>query len=235
MSSLDILPVRPPEDEPGDAAERAQRRRIDALDPRLPRPPFLGVLCGSVRTGKSTLIVNLLYNRAFYHGVFARVFFYSPTVRNDATLHHLLDDDAITVVDERLDRLDDVFAAIVEEKQSDRATAREQWLHIFDDCLGLLKSSGPKAHVTTFASRYRHSRNSMILSTQLYRALPPIVRANASWYAIWRTTNRRELEKLEDEFSGVFPNFLEDYERATAAPYSFLLLDLRAIKASAGF
>lgn len=228
---LEVLRVRPP---PRDEEDDESRERIAALDERLPRPPFLGVLLGSVKAGKSTMLANLLLR--FYRGVFARVIVYSPTARNDDTWWWALEDDDITIVDEHLDRLDEVFAEIVKEKAAHRETAREQWVHIFDDCLGLLRpQTSPKAFVTHFATRYRHSRNSMVVSTQLFRALPPMVRANASWYAIWGAKNGRESAKIDDEFSGMFPTVLEMLAEATAVPYRPLVLDLREVTARAGF
>ena len=226
-SVLDVLPVRPPPDEADEDA--AQRARLDALPDPLPRLPFLWILMGSVRSGKSVFISNAI--RRWYAKVFARVIYCSPTVENDASLWHLLhDDDVAIITGDRLSKLDDVVAALVTAKMADPVDAKAHWLIVLDDCLGLLKPGG---FVTHFATRYRHSRVSLLVSCQQLRALPPTIRANASAYSIWRSTNGRERAKLDEEFGEVIPHFLALYDDATAKPYHFLFVDLRRLRAFA--
>ena len=250
MAALDVLQVRPPPDDDDDSDMRA---RIEALPDPLPKPPFLWVLMGSVRSGKSVFISNVIHrwygplrrpkrlSRGGGKPVFSRIVYCSPTVEQDASLWHLrdpalaqaLDAEVAVVSGHRLDDLDASVEAIVENKMAAGATRREQWLIVLDDCLGLLRLSGPKAFVTHFATRYRHARVSLLISCQQLRALPPTIRANASAYCIWRSANGRERSKLEEEFGEVVPDFLRLYDEATAEPYHFLFLDLRRLRAFA--
>ena len=210
-------------------------KRFEKLHKHLLKPPFLGIFNAPVRSGKSTMIMNLIYNKNFYNGLFDKIIYFSPTVRNDKTLQHLStdEDEHITIIDENLDEVDEVLKAIVadkmdSEKDEEEDTRNEQWLVIMDDMLGFIK---PKGFVSTFCSKYRHSRVSLIFTTQLFRAIPNIIRANATWYIIWQTNNKKEYAKLEEEFGGIFPNFEKLYDEATNKPYHFLYLDLRNIKA----
>ncbi len=251
MAALDVLQVRPPPADDDD--DRGIRERIDSLPDPLPKPPFLWVLMGSVRSGKSVFISNAIHRwygplHGTQHGrsqrpaaarVFSRIVYCSPTVEQDDSLWHLrepalaLDADVAVVSGHRLDDLDASVEAIVENKMAAGPSAREQWLLVLDDCLGLLRLSGPKAFVTHFATRYRHARVSLLISCQQLRALPPTIRANASAYCIWRSANGRERAKLEEEFGEVVPDFLRLYDEATAEPYHFLFLDLRRLRAFA--
>ncbi len=76
----------------------------------------------------------------------------------------------------------------------------------------------------------------MIFTAQLFRGLPPTIRANAGLYLLWGTTNAKELKKMEDEFGGVFPDFLRIFTEATREPYHFLTLVMqRQLAAYADF
>ena len=72
------------------------------------KPPFLLVFNGSVRTGKSTILMNMIYNDNFYKDLFDKVIFISPTVHNDLTLKHCAEDEDIMKVDEDLENLDEI-------------------------------------------------------------------------------------------------------------------------------
>lgn len=224
MSDLDILPVK--------SLPEYDQERFEKLNPILLKPPFLGVLNGSVRSGKSVLLMNLIYNKNFYRGLFDKIIFYSPTVMNDKTLKHLAEDDDVIKVYDNLHNVDAVFEQIVNDKMEDEETSEEQWLHIFDDMLGFINQKG---FIASFTTKYRHSRNSMIFSTQLFRAIPNVIRTNATFYIIWKTNNKKEMAKLIEEFSGVIPKFKELYDEATQEAYNFLYLDLRHLKAYHNF
>jgi len=58
---------------------------------------------------------------------------------------------------------------------------------------------------------------------------------NSSQYILFRTNNKKELAKLEEEFSGNFPSFMELYNRGTQEKYSFLYLDNEKIEAHRNF
>ena len=196
---------------------------------------------GSVRSGKSVFISNVIHRwygggepphphaaGSGKHAIFERIVYCSPTVEQDASLWHLHDHPAVAIVSgERLDKLDDLVGALVKSKMADAEQAREQWLIVLDDCLGLLRAGG---FVTNFATRYRHARVSLLISCQQLRGLPPTIRANASCYSIWRSANGKERLKLEEEFGEAIPSFLDLYDEATRKPYHFLFVDLRRLR-----
>ncbi len=215
MSKLEILKVKSiPE----------HNSTFDDLDDRLLKPPFLLVVNGSVRTGKSTLIMNLIYNKHFYKNRFAKIIFISPTSLNDLTLKHLAEDDDIMKISENLEKIDDIMKIIITEKDKDDEERGQHYLCIFDDMLGYVK---PKSYVSYLCSRFRHFKLSLVFTSQGFRSIPLIIRTNASAYLLFRTTNKKEYKKYVEEFEGVYEHFEELYEYATKHPYHFLYLNLR--------
>ena len=220
---LEILKVK---------SELEYNKKFEDIHIHLLKPPFIFVLSGSVRTGKSTLIMNLIYNKNFYQNKFDKIIFISPTSLNDLTLQHLSTDDEILKVAENLDKLDDILKAIVDDKDSDEESRADHYLIILDDCLGFIK---PKSYASFLCSRYRHFKISLIFTCQNFRILPPIIRTNATAYIIFKTPNKKEYKKYVEEFEGIFEDFEKLYKEATEKPYNFLYLDLRNVKAYHNF
>jgi len=67
---------------------------------------------------------------------------------------------------------------------------------------------------------------SLIITTQSFRSVPLICRSNASAYVLFKSHNKKEIEKLDEELGGMFLDFQELYEKATKDKFSFLYLDM---------
>ena len=66
------------------------QEKIKPLHPHLPQPPALLLMISPIRTGKSTIISNLLLNSHFYgQDYFDEVMCISPTIYNDKTSRFL--------------------------------------------------------------------------------------------------------------------------------------------------
>lgn len=224
LKDLKILPVKT--DEMPDA-------RWDVLDPRLPRPPFLMVLNAPVASGKSTAIINFLYNDNYYRDLFDSIIVVSPTIANDISWKVALTDDRVKIVTgDRIDQADDIIRELYErqlelvKKANEDGTVRPHILLILDDCIGLLGKE-----FENLCTRHRHPCISMMVSTQNFRSLGIKCRQNASQHVIFRTNNLKELAKMNDEFSSNFPGFMKIYDEATRDPYSFLVINQRTVSA----
>lgn len=221
--SLKILPVRSIDDDDS----------CITLDKRLRKPPFLGIINGSVHSGKSTLIMNLLYNDSFYKDVFDKVVVISPTVQNDTTLRFLNEDDDVIKIFDQLECIDDILESIVDfQKDEIKKDKSIHTLLILDDMLGYIKQH---SYLSNLCTRYRHWKLSLIITTQSFRSIPCVVRTNALWYIIFATHNDKESEKIIEEFGGLIPNFKTVFLEATDKSYSFLYLDLKKVKAYNNF
>ena len=76
----------------------------------------------------------------------------------------------------------------------------------------------------------RHSSISTITSVQKFTSLHPIIRVNATDLFIYKLRNYRDLEAILEELGAIEEKklILEIYNMATAEPYSFLYVNLRA-------
>jgi hypothetical protein len=194
--------------------------RFDNLPEELLKPPFLLVVNGSVRSGKSVLIQNLLFNDSMYRDRFDNIVYISPTVHNDASLQHMREMDDILMCDDP-EQLDTVLQKVVELQKEN---ADNHTLIIIDDCLGYIKRG---SYLTYLCTRYRHWKISLIITSQDFRSVSNIIRANASGYILYKTPNKKELQKLEDEFESIVPEFRALYDYATNELYNFLFINLR--------
>ena len=76
--------------------------------------------------------------------------------------------------------------------------------------------------------RGRHSAISTITSTQVYKAISPIIRKNLTAIMVYRLRNYSDLESLLEEFGSVYDKdtLLQLYKIATDPPCSFLYIYL---------
>ena len=182
----------------------------------LPLHPFHMTLIAPPKSGKSCLILNLLYNPDInYKKRFDNVIFISPTILGDKTLKTVKNDDDIIKIHEDLKHLDDILATILKE-QLDHG---EDTLIILDDCISNLRGD-----VGFFSAKYRHYNCSLIIVSQQYKSISPISRNSSSHFAMFSTYNKKELEKMGEELSS-FPDFLEHFKYATKERYNFLYID----------
>jgi hypothetical protein len=222
---LSVLPVKDPDN------IKMYDEKWDNLDPRLPKPPFVFVFNAGVASGKTTTMMNLIYNPNFYRGLFDSIVIISPTIENDLTWKTALEDETVTVITgDQLEKADDIVDAIFQVKVKEMAEIEQeglipkQTLLILDDCLGLL---GKK--FARMITRHRHPRISVMVSTQDFRSIPIQCRQNASHYLIYRTQNHKELGKLVEEFGSIYgvQNFEDCFRECTKEKYHFMFLHQR--------
>ncbi len=76
--------------------------------------------------------------------------------------------------------------------------------------------------------RGRHQFISTITSTQVYKAISPLVRKNMTHLFIYRLRNYADLQAIIEEMSAIYnpKTLLKMYEIATNERYSFLYINL---------
>ena len=79
-------------------------------------------------------------------------------------------------------------------------------------------------------TRGRHTFISTLTSTQVFTALSPLIRKNATELYVYRLRNYRDLETLVEELSALYDKktLFELYNIATGEPHSFLYINLMA-------
>lgn len=216
---LTILPVKPSGDE---------KKLKKPIHPNLPNIATgqLGVMISPVKTGKSTVISNLLLSPNFYRDQFDIVYVISNTIHNDQTSRFLKEAFPETVFDEYND---DIIKNIITYQKSFAKKDQPFIALILDDFLGI-KS---KSMIYHLATRFRHYNIGLLMfASQLFRGLPPVLRQNAT-FAIIGGPNPSdfEVDKMAEEYGAIYKgadNFKRLYKEATNKRYNFLYLDLQS-------
>jgi hypothetical protein len=203
------------------------KEKIKPLHPHLPQPPALLLMVSPIRTGKSTIINNMLLNSEFYgQDFFDEVMCISPTIYNDKTSRFLKK--AFDCYDEYDDSIID--GLIKKQEGFEDPADRPDVAIILDDIIGVVRR---EARINHLASRFRHYNiKFLLISSQNYRKVSPIIRSNCTNMIIGSPfPNMKELgkiaEEIGDQFSGA-DNFLKIYYAATPNKYDFLYLDLQS-------
>jgi hypothetical protein len=217
-NTLKILPVKDPPKE--------QRK---PLHPNLPQPPSLLLMISPIRTGKSTIVNNLLLNNNFFgQDYFDDTIVISPTIFNDKTSRFL--QKACSCYDEYSDEL--LEQILDDQKSYDDLSMRPSIALVLDDVIGVFKGrQGREPMINGLASRFRHyGIDLLLMSCQNYRKVSPVIRSNSTHMIIGSPfPNNRELGKIAEEMGDQFggeDNFLKIYHKATPEKYDFLYLNL---------
>tara|TARA_R110002073_G_scaffold124671_2_gene268997 strand:+ start:2110 stop:2889 length:780 start_codon:yes stop_codon:yes gene_type:complete len=218
---LDILPVK---------EDGTEQKLSKPLHPHLPNIANgqVGILISPVKTGKSTIISNLLLNPNFYKDQFDMVYIISNTINNDRTSRYLKEEFPETIFDD-LSRIDEVIQNIINYQDSFPRGEKPFIAVVLDDFLGIKKSS----KINYLATRARHYNIGLLLfASQLFRGLETTIRQNATFAIIGSPNpNEKEILKMSEEFGdryGGQQNFLKLYKEASKKKYGFLYLDLQS-------
>lgn len=114
------------------------------------------------------------------------------------------------------------------KKQGLTKHAADRQLLIFDDLVGSSLFSAKKDNpFTRLNTTMRHYSTSAMMVTQAYKAVPKVVRVNASVVVLFSIANRAELEAIYEENSAGLTKetWLEIYKECTSEPFSFMTLN----------
>ena len=221
MSSLEIKPLPTRR-----RSKRGRRKRKEIPEP-LPKAPFLLSICAPISSGKGVLISSLLCKKNFaYKNYFDAIYYISPTALNDKTAEPIRNDPNIIVISDIdvIENLDGFLDALCAEQEQE-CNKDDEILVVLDDMIGYLTKG-----FSRIISTIRHKRLSIFLSLQGFRNIPLLCRTNTMYWVVFRNHSRKELLKLEEEFGGLFPHFLDYYAQGTKGRYDFLYVDVRKRK-----
>tara|TARA_R100000935_G_scaffold56210_2_gene87351 strand:+ start:1599 stop:2399 length:801 start_codon:yes stop_codon:yes gene_type:complete len=196
--------------------------RFADIHENLPQMPCLALLIGSVRSGKSNLLVNFFCNEDFYKGMFDTVKIISTTLHTDnkgQLLEKYFDCE---------DHYDDYMIEGIKQEQSMYPRDdRPSYALVLDDIL--TQDFSKLNNVSYFATRFRHYIDFYCIACQSFRAVSGLIRNNANAVFICRQQNSKELFKIGEEYGdmvGGMSNFLELYNKVHNKPYQIMYLDL---------
>jgi len=179
------------------------------------------------RQGKTTRICNYFQNPNFLMGKLDAIYIYSSTITNgDSTARFLLDQYGETIYSEYSDKH---LQTIIDYQDQIPKAQRPNIAIVFDDFIAF-PNLRKNSLMFKIASSYRHHNIKLLYySTQLYKAVPNIVRQSINYAIISQNANNKEVEKMAEGMGaryGHINKFKSLLKEATSKPYSFLYLDL---------
>jgi len=163
------------------------------------------VITAKPRQGKSTYLMNLIakQNRASpYNKKFDKVFIFSPSMKT-------IDDDPFESIPEE-QKFAEMNTENLGQVLNEVEGSGDRVLIIADDVVNDIKGDKEvERMITKMMMNRRHicGKNedgdsagiSMWITTQIFNRLPRPLRASASHYTIFKTTNKKELDTIYDE------------------------------------
>jgi len=212
--------------------------RLDkTLNPALPQHPFLQLLVAPPRSGKTNLLMNILFNNNYYNAdeYWDEVVYISPTQLFCSTCSHYLPklENVVQIHDpEEIVNLESILREIIDgqKKLHKEGEDMKRIYIVLDDCVSYLKP------ISVLATKYRHHHLSISIVSQSFRSIPLVVRNCANSIIVFHLNNMRELEKIDDEYGS---NYTEDFIplaiKHTERKYSFIHLNNDKMKITSGF
>jgi hypothetical protein len=195
------------------------------LNPILCQPPFLLIGYGSVRSGKTNSLINMMRRKDMYGtDFFDQVLVISNTAKNDPKMYKFMGE-AFKLEDHYENRMIDNL--ISSQNKYDREDMPTQLL-ILDDIISRdFKKSSSNA-INSLATRFRHYELSIMIFVQSARAVSNMIRSNATDILIYRQQSNLEWDKLKEEYSDLAPkNFEKYYSISQMERYNFLYIDVQ--------
>ena len=216
--SLEILPVKDP-----DRPKNVLKRVPSEVLPDIAKNCCI-LIIGKVRSSKSTIISNLMLHPDMYNDLFENVVIISPTASQDATSRFLVQKHHQNIHHEYDDLIID---NLIEHQKSFKKEERPLTMIIVDDSLGVIPRH---AKLWYLCSRYRHYNICLIITSQAFKAVPPILRVNASDILVCWNLADIEVEKIAEEYGslvGTDKAFVDLYKsQIQKDPYTFLYLSM---------
>jgi len=207
------------------------------LHEALPRHPFLQLYVAPPRSGKTNLLMNILFNENYYKAdkYWDTIYYISPSQLYDATCKHYLPkmENIVQISQvEDIMNLETILQHIIDgqKKLHKKGDDMERILIVLDDCVSYLKP------IAVLATKYRHSNLSIAIVSQNFRSIPLMVRNCANSVIVFHLNNMKEVEKINDEYgenhcSDFIPMMLAHTEKK----YSFIHIDNERMKIYSGF
>jgi len=234
---------------PGPTTESVRYEHAPGLDgPQ--ELPTRAVILGPSGTGKSVLLQWLLTSpQAYRYPAVRRIYCWSPSVDidplwapvkkyNKDVLGVDQDKERTFFSEFRSEDLQEVISTqesvVAYIKKQNASRPKKQALPgilcVFDDLADTPSFMKREKLLHQLYIRGRHNAISVITATQVWKALAPECRKQATGLYIFRLRNYADLDGLIEELAAIHPEgkkgVLALYRQATAEPYGFLYCDL---------
>jgi predicted AAA+ superfamily ATPase len=209
------------------------------IHPYLPTHPAILAIVAPRKSGKTTLLVNLLTRKEMFKNFFHIIHIWSPTLLLDSkwqvVTKHLPDECLhMSFNDQEFLQLMNSFddSEAKHNEKGPKKTKKPNVLFVFDDSAsekGLFSRNFTSPTVKA-AFTGRHYNISMWIVSQSYKAISPGFRNNIFHWVIFDTPNEREGAKMAEELSGPLTSnqFLQLLSEVTREPYQFLYINFES-------
>ncbi len=191
-------------------------------DEYLPQHPARILLSGNSSSGKTNLLLNLMFNNKFSLN-FHKVYLYAKDLQEDKYQYVINKMNEIKDVNggdnfEMASSIDDVVDV-------DKLDSKKMNIIIFDDMV----TTKNQSKIEELFIRGRKKNATIIYLTQSYHTVPSIIRKNLNYVAFFKATTRREISILCSDYCTDVDkeDFQKLYIEATSKPYNFLFIDMK--------
>ena len=202
--------------------------RLLPLHPNIPQIPSLILGIGSYASGKTFLMNSMLLQsreNGFYgaQDLFDETIIMSATLSNDPAARFLKK--AFTCTDGYEDGM---ITKLMEKQKSYGEKKNMPFIALFADDI-LSRNLKRNSELSFLCCKFRHHNIGLLcVMVQNFKSVDTIIRNNSSDIIVFRQTNKKQLEQIEEEFGGVFEgNFMELYKIATAKKYDFMYIRMK--------
>lgn len=208
------------------------------IHPLLPTHPALVAIVAPRKSGKTTLLINMLTRSDMFKGFFHQIHIYSPTIDLDPkwkiVAKHLPEEMLHNHFDEEefAQTLDTIRDEETTRNQKHSSKKKQNILFVFDDSASEkgLFSRNMTSPTIQAAFTSRHYNVSMWIVSQAYKAISPGFRNNVHHWIIFNTPNENEAKKMAEELSGPLnaKQFLKLLFDVTSKPFHFLYINFES-------
>jgi len=157
---------------------------------------------------------NFLFKYLIKHEKYDNIYLICPTWEEQKLYKNL----KIHCKETNPDKFEKIYDEAIQKGKENKDS-----LIILDDCLGHQILNGNGAVGQKIIS-CRHKRISIIILSQNYKSIPPIIRNNLNKIVCFYSNNQGEGKKMKEELGD---NFYDYYNEFTSKePYTFILMDL---------
>jgi len=198
--------------------------KFDDIHDHLPKMPSLCLIIGSIKSGKSNLMVNFFCNPDFYKGRFDIVRIISTTLNSDTKGK---------ILKKHFDCSDHYNDSMIEEIKQAQSLYEEKkdrptYALVLDDVL--TKDFSKNNAVSFFSTRFRHYIDFYVIATQTFRAVSGMIRNNCTDVIIARQQNQKELVKIAEEYGSMLEGgeetFMRLYNEVHTEQYQMMYMKL---------
>ena len=187
----------------------------DNFDPITPTS-FVWIISGKKGTGKSTLLLNLMDTKKKLGGLkkrYSKIYMISPTAEHDPKFKKLVTE--LKQSDRFYDTPNNQTFEAVLNDLSDAKDDDEHSLLILDDCADRLPKSTDTSLLNRLVILSRHYKLCIIITSQKYNKINPLIRTNADLISFFRTDNKKEFKTLDEDLNTDLEKLKKAYDFST--------------------